>query len=148
VDEVHRSGPSRILAELEAQHAELRKMMDRCEHAIDELEAGTIELADIARETARLRLAFTAHNTFEEQVLRPLLLANDAFGIVRCDRMIEDHTAEHRELRDRLLAATDTTAHFRDVIETLRAHLDAEERYLLSAKVLRGARVSLGDVGA
>lgn len=121
--------------------------MDRCEHAVDELEAGTIELADIAPETARLRLAFTAHNTFEEQALRPLLLANDAFGIVRCDRMIEDHVAEHRELRERLLSATDSTAHFRDVIETLRAHLDAEERYLLSAKVLRGDTSVLGDIG-
>jgi hypothetical protein len=29
------------------------------------------------------------------------------------------------------------TAELRDIIETLRAHLEAEERYLLSAKVLR-----------
>ena len=74
---------------------------------------------------------------FEEQVLRPLLLANDAFGLVRCNRMIEDHVAEHRELRERLLEATDSAAQFRNVIETLRAHLEAEERYLLTAKVLR-----------
>jgi hypothetical protein len=137
MEEVHRSGPGRILVELEAQHAELRKMMDRCEQSIDDLERGRIDVADIAHETARLRLAFTAHNTFEEQSLRPLLLANDAFGVVRCDRMIEDHIAEHRELRERMQAATESTSHFRDVIETLRAHLDAEERYLLTAKVLR-----------
>ncbi len=117
-------------------------MMDRCEQSVDDLEQGRIDIVEIAHETARLRLAFAAHNTFEEQILRPLLLANDAFGIVRCDRMIEDHVAEHRELRDRLLAATDSTAHFRDVIETLRAHLDAEERYLLTAKVLRPAVAS------
>lgn len=141
MEEMHRSGPGRILVELEAQHAELRKMMDRCEESIDELEQGRIDVADIARETARLRLAFTAHNTFEEQSLRPILLANDAFGIVRCDRMIEDHIAEHRELRERMQAATDSTAHLRDVIETLRAHLDAEERYLLTAKVLRAHAV-------
>jgi hemerythrin-like domain-containing protein len=145
MEEVHRSGPGRILVELEAQHAELRKMMDRCEQCIQALEEGQIDLADIARETARLRLAFAAHNTFEEQALRPLLLANDAFGVVRCDRMIEDHVSEHRELRERLLTATESPSQFRDVIETLRAHLDAEERYLLSAKVLRDVRVAADD---
>ena len=137
MEDVQRSEPSRILADLSAQHAELRSMMDRCEQTAADYDRGHIGIADLAQESSRLRLAFTAHNAFEEEVLRPLLLANDAFGIVRCDRMLEDHVAEHRELRERLLTVSDGTAHFRDVIDTLRAHLDAEERYLLSAKVLR-----------
>ena len=97
-------------------------MMDRCERIADDYDRGRTGIADIAYETGRLRLAFAAHNAFEEEVLRPLLLANDAFGIVRCDRMLADHVAEHRELRERLLEASDTSNHFRDVIDTLRAH--------------------------
>jgi hypothetical protein len=136
MEDVHRSEPGRILAELSAQHTDLRNMMDRCEQTADDYDRGNTGIADIAYETARLRLAFATHNTFEEEVLRPLLLANDAFGVVRCDRMLEDHVAEHRELRGRLLEASDTSNHFREVIDTLRAHLDAEERYLLTAKIL------------
>jgi MFS family permease len=34
----------------------------------------------LTREVARLRLAFDAHNRFEEQLLRPVLLATDSFG--------------------------------------------------------------------
>jgi len=71
----------------------------------------------------------------EEQLLRPALLEGDAFAGVRIDRMVEDHVNEHRAMRLKL--ASSETAVLRDVIDTLRAHLDAEERYLLTAKVLR-----------
>jgi hypothetical protein len=57
--------------------------------------------------------------------------------------MVEDHIAEHREMRTRL--ASPETAELRDVIETLRAHLDAEERYLLTARVLRDDVINTDD---
>jgi len=137
--------PARALAELQAQHLALRTMMDRCEELADELEAGRGDALQLTREVARLRLAFEAHNQFEEQLLRPVLLANDAFAEVRIDRMIDDHVGEHRAMRARLDSSE--TEVLRDVIETLRAHLEAEERYLLSAKVLRDDVVTIESSG-
>ena len=127
--------PRRARVELQAQHDALRGMMDRCLELADELDAGGMGPTQLLREVSRLRLAFDAHNQFEEQLLRPALLEGDAFAGIRIDRMVEDHINEHRAMRQQL--ASSETAVLRDVIETLRAHLDAEERYLLTAKVLR-----------
>jgi len=139
--------PARALTELNAQHRALRGMMDRCEELAGELEAQRMGPTQLLREVARLRLAFEAHNKFEEQVLRPVLAATDAFGEVRIGRMMEDHVAEHREMRDRLHASGGVVSDLRDVIETLRAHLDAEERYLLTAKVLRDDLITIESAG-
>lgn len=136
--------PSHVLKELQSQHDKLRVMMDRCEELADSIDAADGDPMPLAREVTKLRLAFEAHNVFEEQLLRPLLLANDAFAATRIDRMIEDHVAEHTEMRARLSAAPlPATADLRDLIETLRAHLDAEDRYLLTAKVLRDDLVTV-----
>ena len=140
-----RYSPGRALIELKAQHDALRGMMDRCEELAEELDAGRMGPTQLMREVARLRLAFEAHNQYEEQLLRPALLEGDAFAGVRIERMIEDHVAEHREMRMKL--ASSETSVLRDVIETLRAHLDAEERYLLTAKVLRDDVIDLEDCG-
>lgn len=137
--------PSRALAELEAQHAALRGMMDRCDELADELDAGRMGPVQLTREVARLRLAFDAHNRFEEQLLRPVLLGTDSFGEVRVERMFEEHVGEHREIRVRL--GSDATADLRAVIASLRAHLEAEERYFLSAKVLRDDLVTVEGGG-
>jgi len=123
------------LAELVAQHDALRAIMARCEQLADELDASVGDPVTLVHEIERLREAFAAHNIYEERILRPVLLAEDKFGAVRVDRMIEDHKNEHAEMRVRLGSAV--TADLRDVIETLRAHLEAEERYLLTSKVLR-----------
>lgn len=137
--------PSRALAELKTQHDALRAMMDRCEDLADDLDAGAKDPIQLTREVARLRLAFEAHNKFEEQLLRPVLVGADAFAEVRIERMIEDHVGEHRAMRAQL-NTTETSA-LRDVIETLRAHLDAEERYLLSSRVLRDDVINLEGGG-
>jgi hypothetical protein len=137
--------PSRALAELAAQHAALRGMLDRCEDLADELDAGRMGPIQLTREVARLRLAFDAHNRFEEQLLRPVLLGADSFGEIRVDHMVEAHVVEHRAIRTEL--ASNATADLRGVIASLRAHLDAEERYFLSAKVLRDDPVTVEMAG-
>jgi hypothetical protein len=137
--------PGRALAELTAQHDALRGMMDRCEDLADELDAGRMGPTQLTREIARLRLAFDAHNRFEEQLLRPVLLATDSFGQVRVDRMVEEHVGEHRAMRMQL--GSEATADLRAVIAHLRSHLDAEERYFLSSRVLRDDLVTLESAG-
>jgi hypothetical protein len=127
--------PSSALDELAAQHAMLRELMDRCEELADEVDAGTQGATQLLQQVARLRALFDAHNQFEEELLRPLLLDVDWLGAVRVSRMVEDHVEEHRVLR-RELGGT-PTSDLRRVIADLRDHLTTEERYFLSRKVLR-----------
>ncbi|HWU91568.1 MAG TPA: hemerythrin domain-containing protein [Kofleriaceae bacterium] len=137
--------PARALVELAAQHDTLRGLMDRCEEIADAVDAGDAGPMQLTREVARLRIAFDVHNRFEEELLRPVLLAGDAFGEVRIDRMVEDHVGEHHAMRTRL--GSSATAELRAVIESLRAHLDSEERYFLTAKVLRDDIVTVEGSG-
>jgi iron-sulfur cluster repair protein YtfE (RIC family) len=137
--------PDRALTELATQHAALRRMMARCEDLADELDATHGDPLPLTHEIARLRVAFSTHNEFEEHLLRPLLLQEDAFANVRIDRMIADHIREHAEMRTQL--HTEQTGPLREVIANLRAHLDAEERYLVSAKVLHDGLVTVEGGG-
>ena len=63
--------PSGALAELAAQHARLRDMIERCEDLADGVDAGHVEPAQLLGEVVALRIAFDTHNQFEEQLLRP-----------------------------------------------------------------------------
>lgn len=138
--------PSRTLTELMSQHDALRVMMNTCEFLANELDRDSdVDPTPLVRELARLRLAFEAHNKFEEQLLRPVLLEHDLHSAVRIERMVEDHVNEHRTIYAQLGSpdAAPVIAVLRDVIESLRAHLEAEERYLLTARVLRDDLVAI-----
>lgn len=137
--------PSKALHELQAQHDALREMMDRCDDLVAAFEAGRDTTVELTREVARLRVAFDAHNRFEEQLLRPVLLDGDAFGPVRVERMLEEHVGEHRAMRDQLAAGT--VGELQTVIALLRAHLAAEERYFLSSRVLRDDVINVESTG-
>ena len=137
--------PSKLLTELMKQHEAIRAIMDRCEALADELDDGRGDPSQLTREVAKLRLAFDAHNRFEEQLLRPVLRELDAFGDVRIDRMIADHVGEHHAVREQL--GDGPTAVLRNAIDNLRVHLQAEERYFLSSKVLRDDLVSVEGGG-
>jgi hypothetical protein len=123
----------RALAELKAQHDLLRDMMDRCEDLADELEAGRSGPTQLMREVTRLRLAFDAHNKYEETLLRPVLLQSHAAE--KMEQLLAEHVAEHRSMRSDL--ASSETAMLRQVIDNMRSHLAIEERYLLAAQTLR-----------
>ena len=127
--------PSRALDELAAQHAILRELIERCADLADEVDAGAAGPDRLLAEIAHLRAAFDAHNQFEEQLLRPLLLDVDWMGAVKVSRMVEDHVHEHRAMRAGLGATP--TSELRAVLADLRAHLETEERYFLSPRVLR-----------
>ncbi len=136
---------SKLLEELMRQHDGLRAIMDRCEELADELDAGKGTALALTREVAKLRLAFDAHNKFEEQLLRPVLSELDALGDVRVERMFSDHVGEHRAMHIQL--GDPTTNALRSVIDNLRVHLQAEERYFLSSKALRDDVVAIEHTG-
>jgi len=133
--------PAHLLKELLQQHKALRTMMEHCERIAEDLDAGRAAPGALTREVAKLRVAFDAHNRFEEDLLRPVLRDIDAFGDVRIDEMIADHVSEHRAMRQQL--GDGPTAELRLAIDTLRIHLEAEEKYFLSAKVLRDDLVTV-----
>lgn len=137
--------PSKLLTELLKQHDALRAMIDACDKLADELESGQGDPTVLTREVAKLRLAFDAHNRFEEQLLRPVLREIDAFGDVRIDRMVADHIGEHRAVREHL--GEGPVAVLRGALDQLRVHLQAEERYFLSSRVLRDDLVSVEGGG-
>lgn len=136
--------PSELLDQLLQQHERLRVMMDRCEQLADQLDAGVVQPSELTREVLELRAAFDAHNRFEEELLQPMLRELDAFADVRIERMVEDHLHEHRSIRDHL---DGPTAELRGSLYELRAHLAAEERYFVTARVLRDDVVSLESSG-
>jgi sigma54-dependent transcription regulator len=136
---------SRALAELLSQHELLRELMTSCERLAGELEDGCLEPSVLAREVARLRVAFDSHNRYEEQFLRPVLTDIDAFGEVRLDQMVTDHVEEHRLVRCGLDSSE--AGELRLTLARLRDHLIAEERYFLSSKVLRDDLVSIESSG-
>jgi hemerythrin-like domain-containing protein len=123
------------LAELLAQHDQLRTMIDRCQQLADELDAGHGSADALGREIVRLRVAFDHHNKLEEHVLRPLLRDSGAFADVRIDRMVSEHIEEHRAMRERFTSSP--TAELREALTMLREHLATEERYFLSTRVVR-----------
>jgi hypothetical protein len=139
------SPPGGALSELKAQHDVLRRKMERCEDLADEFDAGRMGPLRLTHEVSQLRLAFDAHDRFEEQQLRPVLQEADAFADVRIDGMIEDHVNEHRAMQSQLESIA--TGELRAAIQTLRAHLDAEERSLLGARVVREELVSADGTG-
>lgn len=136
--------PSTALIELLEQHDKLRELMDACDELADEADR-TGNPVKLTREVAKLRLAFEAHNKFEEAMLRPVLLAADAFGSVRIDQMITSHVHEHATIRGRLHGWV--TEELRGVIASLREHLDAEERYFLTTRVIRDDVVTIETGG-
>ena len=138
------TAPSRLLTELVQQHTTLREMIDNCESLADNLDRGRGSAAELTREVAKLRVAFDAHNAFEEQLLRPVLREVDAFGQVRVEQMLQDHVDEHRAMRRHL---DGPTSELRAVLYELRAHLATEERYFLSSRVLRDDVISVEGAG-
>jgi hypothetical protein len=126
---------SQLLAVLSRQHADLRERIARCDQLADDLDAGLLDPSQLLREVSALRNAFDEHNQFEERVLRPVLLDADWLGAVRVARMVDNHVEEHRAIRREL--DTGTAAELRAVLASLREHLETEERYFLTRKVLR-----------
>lgn len=110
-------------------------MVDTCLNAADRIDAGEPAEGELAQAIARLRIAFEAHNRHEEALLRPVLIAADSFGPVRVDQMIDEHIREHRAVRQTL--AEIELDGLVDLLATLRKHLDEEERWFLSPRVLR-----------
>jgi hypothetical protein len=126
---------ARAIKELDAQHAALRGMMERCLELADALDAGRCGPTQLLREVERLRMAFDSHNRFEESLLVPILKSQ--LTEPRASAVEHAHVDQHRALRMKLASeGTPMSRDLRVVIEELRAHLDREEEMLRSTRGL------------
>lgn len=128
--------PSKIFAELMEQHAGIRRLIVRCETTTG---PALWEVVD------DLRVALDAHNRYEERMLLPLLPQLDAFGDVRIEQMIDNHIHEHLAMNEQL--RTDSPAALRVALDRLLLHLESEERYFVTPRLLRDDIVTLEGAG-
>ena len=126
---MHLTVVTNAVAEILAQHDELRTMMDRCEQLADHVDIGKASPETLIREIAQLRITLEKHLRDEELLLRPLLREADMTSDLRIERAVADHVTEHRAMAQRFLPGP--TAELRDTLASLRDHLENEERYFL-----------------
>ena len=107
---------STVVAELAAQHAHLRRLLDRCDALLAAIDAGEVGAAALAAEVRRLRQAFTDHQAFEDDHLA-------LFGPT------DGHRDHHADLAAGL-ADDPAVLALAVVLRDLRAHLTHEDALL------------------
>jgi iron-sulfur cluster repair protein YtfE (RIC family) len=130
--------PRDVRAKLLGQHARIRDLL----HAAGE--AAERDDGLVKRILVELRVLLLEHNRDEEELLFPLLRAGDDLAPRRISRMLEEHAAEHEAFAETIagegiVVAPETV---RDLVEELDAHMQAEERTILSEYALKIRRAT------
>jgi iron-sulfur cluster repair protein YtfE (RIC family) len=139
------TSPSTLLDQLLWQHDQIRDLIGRCDALLDATERDSAQVAELVVAVARLRWAVESHNRVEEQLLSPVLRETDAFGDQRAEYMVEAHRKEHSQIGQRL--DKPVVDSLRQTLSDLREHLDTEERYFLTSRVLRDDVVTVEPGG-
>ena len=131
--------PSAIRAHLLRQHQRIRHRLAVAEDLAERLLAGEAVRLSFGDAVFALLRELFEHNRSEEGLLEPLLRAGDDYSSQRVSRMLEEHCAEHALLREGLRGhdLASVAQGLPEVAESLRAHMDAEERTFLHAAVVR-----------
>lgn len=137
--------PGKLLNELLQQHEQIRSLIRRCDELLDISDRDPAQVQELVLAVARLRWAVESHNRVEEQLLSPVLREADSFGEVRVEHMVEAHRKEHAQIGERL--DKPVVDSLRQTLGLLREHLEAEERYFLTSRVLRDDLVTLEGGG-
>lgn len=92
--------PSRVRAQILAEHDRLRARLTQLEEGIRTfVEGSTSQLRGLVDDTRSLLEDFIGHTELEDSVLSPVLLDADAWGPVRAHQLRESHVEQRRELR-------------------------------------------------
>lgn len=137
--------PGKLLNELLQQHEQIRMLIRRCDELLDLTDRDPSQVQELVLAVARLRWAVESHNRVEEQLLSPVLREIDSFGDVRVEHMVDAHRKEHAQIGERL--DKPVVDSLRQTLGLLREHLEAEERYFLTSRVLRDDLVTLEGGG-
>jgi hypothetical protein len=128
--------PSEVRNELLSQHAQIRVMLE-----VTRAVAQTTRAGDPRASLLRLADALRVHNRREEELLKDLVLSADAWGATRAAIMTEEHIQEHAQLCEALLEVPYTPVELSvspilAVIDSIREHMDREEKTFLNEDVL------------
>lgn len=135
----------KLRQELLQQHEQLKRLIRTAKLLSLRIARGGAVQGPAAKLSEVLRVldrTLRAHWEYEEVVLPPILMTIDAWGPERVERMQLDHLAEHRALAGAIASASSAerpktlAAATRAMADQLLAHIDDEEKYLLSRRVL------------
>jgi hypothetical protein len=133
--------PSEIGTELRDQHHAIRAAMAETREVAVRARAGSAAADELHASLRHLAEMVHAHNLREEELLRNVIPALDAWGPARAAVMTDEHIGEHTRLYTALLTIPHTPAETAGVgvlalIALMAEHMDREESAFLGA-VLR-----------
>src|SRR5690349_11630984 len=139
-----------------AQHENLRKLIAQMRAAAGSVlaadEIGSLRmLGRLRRAAEELELNFYAHLTTEEAILEPILSRIDAWGAIRLDLLRAEHAHQRAvlaALRGAEGAPYGIARRAAALAEDLLRDIDAEERDLLAANLLRDDPICLDQSDA
>lgn len=131
--------------ELLRQHQQVRRLVSHARRLSTRIGNGGTVAAEANRlrnVIAELKSTLDSHWRFENESLEPILGTLDAWGPERIKRMQADHRAEHEAMAgamamvDKATTPRKLAVTTRAMTDVLLAHIEDEERYLLSRSVL------------
>jgi len=139
--------------ELLRQHAELRELAKVVARVSERARGDVRRLPELRLLLQSLYDELRVHNEYEEEQLSAILPKIDAWGPVRDDLMGLHHGEEHAWILHGIEAAASEprpamiAESVADVLRELHAHMEREERELLSPDVLRDDLITSGVGG-
>lgn len=145
--------PSEIRVELLGQHAALRLMIQQTCQAAEGAQRGEVLREELRTLAIRLANGLRAHNRREEELLRGIIVAIDAWGPARDAILSDEHVKEHDEIEAVLVladAGSDATATAGCLIAVLNRvldHMAREEKAVLGPDLLRDDAIIIDYFG-
>jgi hypothetical protein len=125
------------------QHDAIRRLAAHVEAGLD----GQVAAVELTQRLAALKAAVEAHNQQEAQALEPVLECIDAWGPQRVKALVGEHRAEHDGVLSHLdESSVNDGARLKRLLGELVAHLEHEEKTLLTERLLREDVIQL-DAG-
>ena len=143
--------PSEVRRRILDDHEKLRAMLTQLEATAAQVLTGEAQLLGSLRtEGTALLSTLREHMHWEDVYLRPALLAADAWGRERAERLDHDHE-EQRELlgwavesvEDQSRPAPVIARTMLDLVRLVREDMTDEERWLVNERVLRDDVVTI-----
>jgi hemerythrin len=142
---------SEIRAGLLREHAGLAETLGDAASAAKRWQSGKVARDELHGCLGRLLEQLRVHNAHEEEVLREIIPAIDAWGKARAEKMIEEHHREHLALQKALIDASTTASvevavlAVMQLVEQMTEHMAHEEKAFLGAELLNDETVPPND---
>lgn len=144
--------PSEIRVELLGHHAALRRMIRETCNVAERAQQSDLPREELHALAVRVADSLRAHNRREEELLRGIIVAVDAWGPARDAVLSEEHVNEHDEL-EAVIALADSESDVAGaacliaVLNRVLDHMTREEKAVLGEDLLRDDAVVIDYFG-